>query len=162
MTVWLIRAGRGCLLFPGFSEKGFVGLSGERLGELRLPVSRTELRRRFATAYPDVPTHRREAWGAQLLRFASEMRVGDTAVTYDVKTQTYWLGSVTGSYEWAPRLCLEAPHVRRVAWTHTARREALDLFARKGLGAIQAMFVVRPAVAKALLSMARPLSNVQK
>ncbi len=138
--MWMVRAGRGSEIVEEFLTHGIAALGGTKLGKLRATMKKDELLRLYAEKYPEESEQSRASWASQLLRFMTEIKAGDTVVTFDRGRRLYFLGIVSGEYEWAPKLIKEEPHIRRVKWTHQTPRDPLSVETRNTLGATQALF----------------------
>lgn len=69
-------------------------------------------------------------------------------VTYDRETRTYAVGNVVSDYLWMPEVDEQAPHVRRVEWTHRVARDALSLSMRNTLGSIMTFLLLSDEAAE--------------
>lgn len=81
----------------------------------------------------------RVVWAGQLMRFLSELKVGDDVVCFDRDRRRYLIGKIASDYEWRPEHTGK-PHTRRVAWTHEATRESLTTATRNTLGSTRTIF----------------------
>jgi len=149
-NVWMVRAGRGGENVETFLKYGIVALGEPKLGAIPPSIKKDDLLHLYAEKYPEYKDASRASWASQLIRFISELRIGDTVVTFDRGRRFYFLGTITSEYEWAPTLVEENPHVRRVQWTHQVPRDLLTVATRNTLGAIQTLFKLGPDVAKDL------------
>jgi restriction system protein len=150
--MWMIRAGRGSEHIEDFVKHGVVAFGDTKLGPLSSSIKKVDLLRLYAENYPEEKEGSRATWASQLVRFLSDIRPGDTAVTFDRDRRLYFLGTVTSEYEWAPNLIEDKPHFRRVRWTHQVPRDLLTVNTRNTLGAILTVFKLGADVAKDLLA----------
>jgi restriction system protein len=155
----MVRAGRGSENVEGFLTHGIVALGDTKLGRLPSAIKKEDLLRLYAEKYPDEKEGSRAVWASQFLRFLSEIKIGDTIVTFDRERRLYFLGSVTSEYQWAPKLIADKPHVRHVKWTHQVPRDLLKVETLNTLGAIATLFKLSPEVAKDLLANQAPIGS---
>ena len=78
----------------------------------------------------------------QIHRFRSEIKVGDTVVTYDPGRRVYLVGKIAGEYELDPSIDEEDPNIRRVSWEGEVSRDLLSVTSRNSLGAISTLFLL--------------------
>ncbi len=159
MTMWMVRAGRGGEQVDEFRSKGVVALADELLGPLPQDITKVALLHLYAEKYPEEKEASRAVWASQLLRFVTEIQIGDSVLTYDPDPRAYLLGQITSTYEWLPDVVKERPHARRVHWTHEVSRSAVSVTARNTLGAIQALFRIPPEVGEELEGMRVPIGQ---
>lgn len=149
-AMWMVRAGRGGENVDEFLQKSVVALGWSKVGKLAPAPSKADLVVRLAQAYPDEKEGTHGNWAGTLLRFAYELAVGDSVITYDPERRRYLVGTLTSGYEWQPQLVENKPNVRHVKWTHQVARDVLSTGARNGLGAIQTLFKLSEDVAAEL------------
>jgi restriction system protein len=158
--MWMIRAGSGSKHIEEFVEHKIVALGDTKLGALAPSITKEGLLKLYAERYPELPEASRATWASQLLRFVTEVKVGDEVTTYDRERRKYLLGKITSEYEWAPKLIDTMPHVRRVDWTQEVLRDQLSTGSRNSLGAIQTLFKLSSDVAKDLRGHAAPIGSI--
>lgn len=158
-NIWMVRAGRGSENVEDFIRHGVVAFGDTKLGPLSPSIKKDELLRLFAENYPEEKAGSRASWASQVMRFIGEIKVGDTAVTFDRARRLYFLGPITSDYEWQPRLIEDKPHVRRVRWTHQVSRDLLTVTTRNTLGAILTLFKLGTDVAKDLQAHQVPIGT---
>jgi len=159
MTMWMVRAGRGGDQVDEFRAKGVVALADELLGPLPQNITKPALLHLYAEKYPEDKEASRAVWASQILRFVTEIQVGDAVLTYDPDQRVYLLGKITSAYEWLPDVVKERPHARRVQWTHEVSRGSVSVTARNTLGAIQALFRIPAEVAEELDALKVPIGQ---
>jgi restriction system protein len=159
--MWMIRAGRGGENVDEFLKDGVAAFADDRdLGQIPAEVTKDDLRGRFAKVYPDEKEGSRESWASQILRFISEIKVGDDVVTGDRDRRRYVLGKVKSDYQWNSNNAAER-HYRRVDWTHEVSRDALSTASKNTLGSVLTVFKVNADAAKDLLERAVPLGKLE-
>jgi restriction system protein len=155
--MWMIRAGRGGDNVDDFMREGLAAFGDERgLGQISAGVTKDDLRKLYASTYPETKEGSRESWVSQLLRFISEIKVGDDAITNDRDRRRYILGKVKSDYQWLSNNAA-GPHIRRVEWTHEVPRDALSTSTKNTLGSVLTVFKVNADAAKDLVEHAAPL-----
>ena len=147
-NMWMVRAGRGGENVEDFVRHGIVALGDTKVGALSPAIKKDELLRLFAEKYPEEKEGSRAGWASQLMRFMGEVKTGDMVVTFDRDHRLYLLGTITGEYEWDPRLIEDNPHFRRVKWTNQVPRDLLTVSSRNTLGAILTLFKLGSEVAR--------------
>lgn len=93
------------------------------------------------------------------MRFANEVKIGDTAVTYDRDQRIYFLGKIISDVIWEPDLLDDTPRVRRVSWTQQVPRDTLKPGTKNTLGAIQTLFKLNQQVAIDLQANVVPINT---
>jgi restriction system protein len=157
--MWMIRAGRDSIYVEDFLDKNIVALSWSELGPLEASKSQKELIELYRQVYPDHSSAQAQASVNQILRFANELKIGDTAVTYDRDQRVYYLGAITSDVVWEPELLDDMPRVRRVSWAQQVPRDALKSATKNTLGAIQTLFKLNQQVASDLQANAVPINT---
>jgi restriction system protein len=148
----MVRAGRGSENVEEFVKHGIVAFGDKLLGPLPPSIKKDELLELYAEKYQEDKEGSRASWASQLMRFLNEVKIGDTAVTFDRDRRFYLLGTISSDYEWQPRLIEDKPHVRRVKWLYQVSRDLLTVTTRNTLGAILTVFKLGVDVAKDLQS----------
>ena len=151
MTMWMVRAERGGVLFDDFMANKYVTVGWAGAGDASNAASRQILRERVAIGHPDLKPGEAASGGNVLWRFAHEIRVGDDILTYDPTARAYALGKVSGPYRYDDEkpVILDGnahPHVLPVTWVSEFDRDALSEGARNTLGSIISLFQVRQEV----------------
>ncbi|HEY1954051.1 MAG TPA: restriction endonuclease [Polyangiaceae bacterium] len=136
----MMRAGQGGRHIDDFVEKKAIAFAGERVGALSPQMSKDELLERFAEKYPEEKDGSRASWASQLLRFMTEMKIGDDVLVFDRARRRYVFGKVTSEYKWRPGLVDDSPHVRSVEWTNEIRRDVLSTATKNTLGSTLTLF----------------------
>jgi len=147
---WMVRAGADGKDVEEFIRDGIVAFGDPELGPLPQSIKKEELLHLYAQHYPAKKEGSRASWASQLMRLLSEIKIGDTVVTFDRDRRLYFFGQVTSEYEWLPKLNQGKPHARRVKWTHQVLRDLLSVSTRNTLGAIQTLFKLGADAAKDL------------
>src|SRR5579863_10544677 len=148
--MWMVRAGRGGDNVEDFIKHGLVALSDTRLGKLDPSIKKEDLLKLFAAKYPEEKEGSRAVWASQFVRLLREIKPDDEVATFDRDHRLYFIGTVTGEYEWAPSLIADKPHIRKVLWKYQVPRDLLRVDTRNTLGAIAALFKLGPEVAQDL------------
>lgn len=155
--MWMVRAGRDSIYVEHFLQEGIVAVGWAELGNIEPNSSKAALQKAYRQAHPRESDGQVGAAVSQLLRFLSEIKVGDRVITYSRDKRLYYLGEILSEAQWAPEIIEEAPRVRKVQWLRRIFRDQLSVEARNTLGAIQTLFLVNTAVAKELEEKALPL-----
>ena len=158
-ATWMVRAGRGGDRVESFLEEGFagVGFGASELKSIPTTVSREGMFDLMRVANPQGSIGKIKSGASQLYRFLSEIQVGDTIVTGDPGTRTYYVGRV----ETAPYVEAGAPLAirRRVKWNGRVARDDLSVSALNTLGAIQTLFRLSDEVTQELAQHQHPIEQ---
>jgi len=140
MTMWMVRAERRGALYGEFVERGIVAIGWSDLGDLTSYPNREQLAKAVAQEWPHLrPQAVTNAVGC-LDRFANEMQIGDTVLTYDPSRRVYAVGSIIGEYRFDPNMG-ETFHTRKVTWEdEEVSRDTLPLALRNSLGSSLTQF----------------------
>ncbi|MFT3813158.1 MAG: restriction endonuclease [Acidovorax sp.] len=157
---WMVRAGEGGFRFDEFKSQSLVTIDWNEMGNLGPLVSRADFQKAAASAYPTVSTGALSSYAGQTFRFVREIKVGDNVVTYNPSERIYLLGTVTGSYEYAPSTQDGHPNQRRVQWRGTIARDDLSVAARASLGSISTLFQIPAEVGQELERLAAQPAGV--
>lgn len=80
---------------------------------------------------------------SQLWKFANVLKTGDSVVTYDSAAREYYVGEISGPYEYRENAEHEFYNIRPVTWSPVAvSRDRLSLQARNSLGSTLTVFRV--------------------
>jgi hypothetical protein len=93
---WLVRASERAKDVEQLKDAGLVGLRFEGVGDVR-----TMTPREVEYAIDDSETGDAADLRSRLLRFATDLRVGDLVVVPNPSEREFWLFSVTGGYEYS-------------------------------------------------------------
>lgn len=148
--VWMVRGGRKAAFIEGFREHGVAALGWKTLGKLSSATTKEEILQLFDEHYPAAKRKTRSTWANQVVRFISEIAVGDYVTTYDPELRVYLLGTVKSDYEWQPKL-EDMPHTRKVKWSLRVPRDSLSGPTKNTIGAIQTLFLLNEDAAADLL-----------
>lgn len=159
-ATWMVRAGRGGEQVDVFLEQGFVGFGygARELGGLPPTLSKEAIVAAFKNANPQWSGRKIGNAAGQLFRFLSDIKEGDTIVTGDPGTRSYYVGVMAGPPRWEQGQPL--PFRRSVKWQHRVARDELGVSTLNTLGAIQSLFKLSADVAKELAEHARPIDEV--
>jgi len=157
--MWMIRAGRGSENVEDFLGHGIVALGDKLLGVVPPTIKKDALLELYAKQYPDEKEGSRASWAGQLLRFITEIKIGDDVATFNREQRKYLLGKVTSDYKWDDKLIEDLPAIRRVEWAHEVSRDLLSTKTRNTLGAIQTLFKLGTDAEKDLRNHAVPLGT---
>jgi len=148
-SCWLVRASDGDLI--DLFDKGHVLIGWADLGDLAAYKTKETLRERYRHLRPEDPDGKVNNAVSVLWKFASQLQVGDTVLTYDKHRREYLLGEIASAYRHQPKLNGEYPHERAVKWTHRISRDVLKPSSRNSLGSTLTLFAVNEEVLEDLL-----------
>lgn len=136
---WMVRAERG-VLFDTFKEKEAVAIGWADLGDLHSFKSRKAIAEEVASYWSELKPQGVAMVAGILLRFATEISIGDTVVTYDPSRRMYLMGEVIGAYRFDSLFGSDYPHVLPVRWQGEVSRDLLSVESRNSLGSISTLF----------------------
>lgn len=145
--MWVVRA-EGGRWFEEFRAKSVVALGWPLVAPYVAAEGKRALMDRLigAYGYNDASA---QIVASQLLRFSTELQIGDEVLTYEPGRRVYLLGEITGKAEHSPSLMNEdMPLVRRVSWIREFRRDLLSTGAKNSLGSALSLFEASPVAAE--------------
>ena len=152
-TMWMVRAGEGGFRFEDFKAGNRVSIGWEQLGDMSLLRTREDFVRAVEAAFPGLKKAQVAVFAGQPFRFVREVKVGDTAITYNSSARTYLVGTIVGEYQYSPTEYAEQPNIRRVSWRGEVARDDLSVATRNSLGAISTLFQLPPEAATEIESL---------
>ena len=145
MTMWMVRAGVGNRLYQSFLERGFVAIGWTNVGDLDQYRTRDELLSAVKREWPDWKPQAHVNAAGMLHRFAIQMKVGDSIVTYNQQRRVYAVGTISGEYRHDPSFGGDDPNVRPVEWRdQEISRDAFSTGTRNTLGSTLTLFLLSP------------------
>jgi restriction system protein len=157
--IWFVRAGRDAVYADDFLQKDLIAVGWADLGEIPPDSSKQNLVDLYQKTYADRSIGRAQTAAAQMIRFMSEMNVGDDVMTFDREKRLYYLGKISSAYQWDATRIPEMPQIRQVDWHSQISRSSLSQTALNTLGAIQTLFLVKGEVAKEVSAQAIKLGD---
>jgi len=146
----MVRAERGGRLYDVFKERGVVAIGWYEIGDFRTFRSREAILTKVRERWPQLSLQSAAMAAGQIYRFISEMKVGDTVVTYDPGRRVYLVGKISGEYDIDPSVDDEDRNIRRVTWEGEVSRDLLSVTSRNSLGAISTIFLLSKDVVEDL------------
>lgn len=141
-NTWMVRAGEGGQRIEEFA-KGLVTVGWPEAGEIK-DASQRDLRLRLLSVYPHSTPGAVQNAASVLWRFAREVKVGDSVVTYNRRERLYLLGEIQSDYEFSAKRSKEHPHIRKVHWHTKVPRDVLSVSTRNSLGSTLTLFLIPP------------------
>jgi restriction system protein len=108
-------------------------------------LSKADLQTRLAQRFPAWKHGKVISAAGQLFRFFTEVKQGDSVVTYDPALREYFLGRISGALDYRDGEPL--PYVRKVSWRAKVARDILSARARNPLGSTLTLFRIPDEVA---------------
>lgn len=152
-TFWMVRAGERGFRFDDFKEKSLVSVGWLGVGDMSPLVNRNDFKSRLTSVFPDWSPSEIGNSAGQLYRFAREIKLGDTVITYDTSSRKYLVGTVSSDYEYTEGVIEDQSHIRRVQWVGEVARDALSVYSRNSLGSVLTIFSLSPETVKEMLSL---------
>jgi Uncharacterized conserved protein len=138
----MVRAERNGRLYEVFRDRKVIAVGWHQIGDLTNLRSREAILAKVREQWPELSRQSAAMAAGQIHRFRTEMKVGDTVVTYDPGRRVYLVGRITGEYEYDPTIDEEDPNIRRVEWEGEVSRDLLSVPSRNSLGAISTIFLL--------------------
>jgi len=152
-TFWMVRAGERGFRFDDFKEKSLVSVGWLGVGEMSTLINRNDFKNRLAKVFPEWSPYEVGNSAGQLFRFAREIKIGDTVITYDTSSRKYLVGTVISEYEYTEGVIVDQSHIRRVEWVGEVSRDSLTVASRNSLGSTLTVFSISPEAVKEMLSL---------
>lgn len=120
-----------------------LAIGWDMLGDLAsLSATREAFKLRFAEAYPAEKLAAVPIKAGILYRFAKEMQVGDVIVYPSKSDRIVYVGTIAGSYEFAPGISGAYPHRRTVDWQAEVPRAKISQPALYEIGSAITLFQI--------------------
>lgn len=139
--MWMVRAGEGGYLFDDFQKKEIIAIGWNELGNLSKFSDSEEIKEKFKQTYTDVKKTYIPIAVSQISKFRFDFKRGDKVVTYNPEERRYFVGEITGDYNYNKSLC-EYFHIRQVKWFGDVSRDRLSTKTKNTLGAWTTIFEV--------------------
>ena len=156
MTMWMVRAGSGGLLFDSFMENNLVAIGWNELGDLERFEDRAQLTDKLQEVWPDYHPQKATMAAGCLYRLRTEIAENHYVLTYAPARRKYAIGRVTGPYKFDQSLAERYEdyffHTRPVEWLGEINRDDLTTSSKNSLGAISTLFLVPSEVEKNVLN----------
>jgi restriction system protein len=143
-TMWVVRAGESARFINEFREQSVVAIGDCELDPLLNITDRDKIIQLVRETHPNMKERQAVAWGSQLYKFRSEIKIGDCIVTYDPNTREYLVGTISGDYEYDSSIISEYPRVRKVKWESVVSRDKLTVPSKNTLGSTLTIFQPSP------------------
>ena len=147
-TIWGIHNDQSTLdLVSG----GFISIGWEELGDLtKVPIDRQSLKEHLTETYPTAKPGAIPVWAGVLVRFITEMSVGDYIISPNKADRTLSFGVVDSDFYVETGAELH-PNRRRVKWLHTGvPRDDFSKSALHEIGSAMTLFRVKNHAAEFL------------
>ena len=141
MGAWMIRAGRGGAYAADWLDRGIVGIGWDFNNADIANMGKDELRNLYATLHPSMNHGQIGQATGQAFRFASDITIGETVVTYDPEGRTYYIGEIVGPCV-ASQDREDTTYLRKVKWTRSTARDELGTSTKNALGSLTTIFSI--------------------
>lgn len=149
-NMWMVRSGRGGRYAAERIEQGRVSLGwGSGLDPSEFE-SKEAVAAKLRGYYPDFTPGQIDSAASQIWRFITELKVGDSVVTYDPETRLYHVGEIISDAQADPSADEEGQFFRKVQWQSERSRDDLSPEARNSLGSVLTLFSIDPMHAQEL------------
>lgn len=143
-VIWGIHAGNTGDADFLFKEKSLIAIGWPALGELSLLTeNRESLKEEIARKYPGKKAGAIPVIAGQLIRFATDMKVGDLVVYPSKSDRQLHIGEIIGNYEHRPDVDSRYPNQRKVKWLKAVPRTRFTQGALHELGSAMTLFQMK-------------------
>ncbi|MCW5675374.1 MAG: restriction endonuclease [Xanthobacteraceae bacterium] len=125
-----------------FKDKGIVAIGWKAAGPLNEYRTREQIIARVKATWPEYKRMKAVVTGSQLDKMANVIDVGDRVITYDPSQRIYFIGKVTGNYQFDSEAEQSIANRRKVDWQHELDRDRLSVSAKNSLGSTLTVFEV--------------------
>lgn len=154
--MWMVRSGRGGRYAAERVEQGRVSLGWGAGLDPTILQSKEEIAAKLRAHFPGFTPGQIDSAASQIWRFISELKIGDSVVTYDPETRLYHVGRIAGETRIDPSADEEGQFYRSVEWGSSIGRDELTREARNSLGSVLTLFAIDPIHARELLGKRAP------
>ena len=140
--MWMVRAGRGATHVDALIENESVAIGWAAAGEISPKTTRREVTEILSLNFPDISKGKLAISAGQVYRFLSEIRKGDSVLTYDHSRRIYHVGEIVSDPYFDEKLIGGLPRCRKVKWLGEVSRDKISISTRNSLGAISTLFLL--------------------
>jgi len=142
--IWGIHAGKSGDAASLFLKQDCVALGWQTIGDLsKLAPDRDAFKEAVKLAYPSKKPGAIPNNAGQLFRFVHEMKKGDLVVFPNKNDRKINIATVTGDYEYRPKLEASYPQIRKVKWLKTFERTRFTQGALYEVGSAMSLFQIK-------------------
>jgi len=142
--LWGIHAGRLGEADSLFLKKKVVAIGWHEMGDITgIGGDREALKAKIAETYPSAKPGAIPGTAGQLLRFISEMKIGDLVIYPSKIDRRIHIGEITGEYRHDPSLGDDSPNLRPVEWKGEYPRTRFSQGALYEIGSALTLFQVK-------------------
>ena len=147
MTMWMVGAGHGSVMFQSFIDRGLVAIGWNAAGDLAALQTNDKILEKVREQWPESKPGTQRTSAGLLHRFSKEMKIDDYLITYDQSRRIYAVGKISSDYRF--ELTFDArstgadpySNVRTVQWRETRiSRDHLSTATRNTLGSALTVF----------------------
>jgi len=143
-TLWGIHAGRDGEADSLFLTKKVIAIGWHEMGDISsIGDDRGALKTKYSTTYPNAKPGAIPVHAGQMLRFASEMQVGDLVAYPSRADRQIHIGEIRGEYRHAPSTSVRYPNMRDVEWIDSFPRTRFSQGALYEIGSALTLFQLK-------------------
>jgi restriction system protein len=142
--MWMVRSGGGDYV-DEFIARKIVSVGWKDAGSLASLKSRDQIIDKVRATWPDDKPMKTVMSGSQLDKLANVMKVGDRVLTFDPSKRIYYVGKITGPYEYRGDVDDMLSNRRPVEWDGQIERDRLSVPTKNSLGSTLTIFTVPPS-----------------
>jgi restriction system protein len=151
-NMWMVRAGEDAYIIQDFLEKKLVAIGWHKSGDLSALQSIDDVKRKLRKEYPHFKDGQVNNFAAQLSKFRTQFAKGQLVITYDPNERVYWIGEIISDYKYVPDGIEMFPHIRKVNWKKSVKRDLLSTSSKNSLGSTLTIFSIPEPVIEELLN----------
>ena len=149
-TMWMVRAGEGGHAIDDFT-RGFIALGWSDIPDLKTVKTQDEVRGLYDQSYPDEKLAKAANAAAMIYKFRHTLQLNGKVTTYNPQKREYLVGQIVSDYFYDTKEIQGYPHIRKVKWIGSVKRDLLKPASRNSLGSNLALFSVNEEVTEDLL-----------
>ncbi|MCK4532500.1 restriction endonuclease [bacterium] len=153
IKMWMVRAGRAAYLVDEFIEKKCVAIGWNELGDLAEIDGKEKIKELYRSVYPGKSQGKQQMSIGQIYRFRSEIKVGDSVITYNPEKRIYHIGEIKSDYKYKSNQIKDYNHIREVSWKGEVERDILSVSTKNTIGAIMTLFLLNNNATKEFLEL---------
>ncbi len=152
-NMWMVRAGKGGILFDNFKENNIIALGFDEIGDITDIDDIEHIKKLSRDKYPKKNELAIGKIASQIYTFIRDFQQKDFVVTYDSKQRNYLIGQIASQCEYNEEMIKEGYNkIRKVKWQKTIPRDNLTISTRNALIPMQTIFKIRDNAKSELLS----------
>lgn len=139
--MWMVRNDGGNYA-EEFKKQSIVAIGWQDAGSMKGLSTREQVINQVRAIWPDYRPMKAVVTASQLDKIANVIEVNDRVMTYDPSKRVYYVGRVSGDYEFDSEADDCLANRRRVVWLNEIERDQLSVPTKNSLGSALTVFEV--------------------